>query len=366
MRVLHVASSLNRVSGVANVILNYYRQLKDKVIFDFLLFDKYEDSFCDEVKNYGSKVYFIPKFGILSYGQYKKKIKTFFDMHAKEYDVIHLHELMNQRVIILFAHKYGLKVIVHSHGQYPGIKLVGLKKGLRNKFLLRGFDKHADRYLACSEHAARALKHAKHISILKNGIDVSRYTDSEDLRKEFNINDNTFVIGSAGRITYVKNPLAVVEIFNLYHDMNADSVLLVVGSGDMLEDMKRKVKQCGIENDVIFAGNRSDMARVLKTFDCFVMPSYNFEGLPVVLVEAQACGLPCFVSDNVPKEANIINNMIFLSINESSYKNWVDRINHSGRKGKEECLAKFRENGYDLSLSADNLLDIYKECSGVF
>ena len=171
MKVLQVLSSLNTLSGIANVVINYYRLIKDEVTFDFLLYSEVLDSMSDEAKHYGANIYYIPKFGITSYGNYKKQIAEFFALHATEYDLVHIHELMSQRIIIPTAHKYGLKVVIHSHGEYPGRKLVGTVKAIRNKFLLKGFDVNADRYLACGELAATAFRRQKNVTVLKNGVE---------------------------------------------------------------------------------------------------------------------------------------------------------------------------------------------------
>ena len=137
MRVLQILSSLNRISGVANVVMNYYRMLKDKVTFDFLLYGEVEDSFAEEAESYGSKLYYLPKFGIASYGKYKKNIKKLLDEHGAEYDVVHIHELMSQRIIIPIAHEHGLKDVIHSHGPYPDRKMVGFLKLSEISFYLK-------------------------------------------------------------------------------------------------------------------------------------------------------------------------------------------------------------------------------------
>lgn len=361
MKVLQVLSSLNRLSGVANVVMNYYRMLNEKVTFDFLLYGDVEDSFVQEAENYGSKIYYISKFNIKTYGKYKKEIDRFFDEHCKEYDIVHVHELMSQRVIIKNAHKHGLKVIIHSHGPYPDRKMVGILKAIRNRFLLSGFDKNADFYLACSEHAGTAFKHQKNVTILKNGVDVKRYINGSTMRSELGISDKTFAVGCVGRITEQKNPAGIIDIFARVYKQNNDSVLIMAGSGDgdSLGIVKSRIREYGLDGNVKLIGNCKTVPQLMRSLDAFFMPSL-WEGLPVVLVEAQAAGLPCFCSENIPKEGNLTGNTQFISL-DTDYSVWADNI-LSGRKISEEQVKQgFVKTGYDLGENAETLLTIYRK-----
>lgn len=359
MRVLQVLSSLNRMSGVANVVMNYYRLLKDKLTFDFLLFSEMPSSFTEEAKSYGSNVWFIPKFGLGTYGKYKKQIDTLFKEHQGEWDAVHIEEILSQRIILPIAHKYGMKVIMHSHGPYPGIKMVGIARGLRNKFLLHGFDTKADFYLACSEHAATAFRKTKNAIVLKNGVDYKRYFFGADMREELGLDSGTLAIGCVGRICKQKNPAAFIKIFAAVKERRQNSVLVIAGDGDeqYVSLLKKITHEYGLDNSVKMIGRCERVPELMRSLDALLMPSL-WEGLPVVLVEAQAAGLPCVCSDNVSREADLIGNVTFLSLSDSD-STWADALLNGKKADAEQIRAGFVRNGYDLETNADILLDIY-------
>ncbi|MCX4313391.1 MAG: glycosyltransferase [Clostridia bacterium] len=361
MRVLQVLSSLNRISGVANVVMNYYRMIHDKIEFDFLLYAPVQDSFAEEAESMGARLYYIPKFTALSFGKYKKKVKEFFKAHGGEYDIVHIHELMSQRIIMPIAHRCGIKVVMHSHGPYPDRKMVGLVKSVRNRFLLSGFDKNADYYLACSKHAATAFKARKDVKVLKNGVDVKRYMHGDNMRGELGIDDNTFVVGSVGRITAQKNPLAIIDIFAAVHSLNNNSMLVLAGDGDdeSISLIKRRIAENNIQDNVMMLGNCKTVPKLMRGFDAFLMPSL-WEGLPVVLVEAQAVGLPCFCSENIPQEADLIGNMVYIDLSDD-YKVWAENILNGHRASESQVLDGFIKTGYDLNSNSAELLNIYDE-----
>ena len=363
MRVLQVLSSLNRLSGVANVVMNYYRLVEEKVKFDFLLYGEVEESFAEEVERYGSRIYYIPKFGIASYRRYQKEIKKFFREHGNQYEIVHIHEIMSQRVILPIAKKCGLKVVMHSHGPFPDSKMVGFAKAMRNRFLLKGFDRNADYYLACSAHAAKAFKRQKQVTVLNNGVDIDRYIDVPDLRNELGISKDAFVVGCVGRITRQKNPTAIIEIFSEVKKIDGGSLLVVAGSGDDgMAEMAAAVKQHNLDNSVKFIGNCKTIPALMKSLDAMLMPSL-WEGLPVVLVEAQAAGLPCYCSDNIPQEANLTGNVKFLSL-ETGFDIWAKEIRSGHRISRQEIYDGFLKTGYELKHNAEVLLDIYREVAG--
>lgn len=364
MKILQILSSLNRISGVANVVMNYYRLLKDKVVFDFILYGEVEDSLTKEAESYGSTIYYIPKFSMTTYGKYKKQIDEFFAKHAAEYDLVHIHELMSQRVIIPIAHKYGLKVVIHSHGEYPGRKLVGTVKAIRNRFLFKGFDVNADYYLACGELAAAAFKRQKNVTVLKNGVDIRRFYNAGNLRDEYGISKKTFVVGSAGRIVYQKNPFDIIKIYAAVHRKYPDSVLLMAGEADdpgYMRQVKEVIHKENVEDSVKLIGNCSRMPELMNSFDVFLIPSL-FEGLPVTAVEAQAAGLPCFCSENISQETNISGNVKFLPLS-LSHDEWADAILASKKISKEEVVSTFTQRGYNLESNAETLLEIYRHVS---
>ena len=165
--------------------------------------------------------------------------------------------------------------------------------------------------------------------VVNNAIKVEDFIYNENTRKsirdEFNINESTLLIGNVGRLHFQKNQMFLLEIFSEMHKTNSDTKLMIVGSGDLLEKLKNKARELNIQNSVIFTGQRDDIPQLMSAFDGFVLPSV-FEGLGIVLVEAQAAGLPCFTSEGVvPQEANISPLLSYISLKKSA-KEWAETI----------------------------------------
>lgn len=225
---------------------------------------------------------------------------------------------------------------------------------------------YATHYLGCSDKAldwmykytgvrSRAL-------MVNNGIDCEQYAFKKnvraEVRKEFSIDADDFVIGHVGRFIPLKNQGFLVDIVDELHKTMPSAKLLLVGEGDTMDEIKAKVSDKGLEKSVIFTGVRSDVARLMQAMDIFVMPSW-FEGLPVSLVEAQAAGLPVVASESISHDSDITENILFKSINES-VEEWVESI----VKWKEKCgrpnnIEKIKKAGFDSKTTVKQLVKIY-------
>ena len=158
------------------------------------------------------------------------------------------------------------------------------------------------------------------VYILNNAINLEKFKFDEHVRtvkrKKLEIDDNTLVVGHIGRFVTVKNHFFLIDIFNEIHKKNKNSILVLVGQGPLLEQVKEKVKDLGLEKKVKFLGHRNDVNELYQIFDVFIMPSF-YEGLPVVGVEAQANGLLCIFSDAMTKETKLLEQTTFLNLEES-------------------------------------------------
>ena len=158
-----------------------------------------------------------------------------------------------------------------------------------------------------------------------------------------------------------KNHSFLIEIFKKINDRNEDSVLLLIGDGELRLSIEKKVKDFLLTDNVIFAGVRSDIPELLQAIDVFVFPSL-FEGLPVTLIEAQASGLYCIVSDSITKEVKITDSIEFISL-DHSLNHWTNRIlNYRYVSNREDYCKKVKENGYDINTVATWLQDFYLNC----
>lgn len=307
IRVLQVLGGLNR-GGAETMVMNLYRDIdRNKIQFDFIKHTESKCAYDDEIKELGGRIYSIPKYKVYNHFQYKKAWNNFFKKHP-EYKIIHGHVRSTATIYLKIAKKYGLYAIAHSHSTSSG---KGIKAIIKNmlQFRIRYI---TDYFMGCSKEAnewlyGKKIANSEKCIILHNAIDVEKYTYNEDirnkLRKELNIKEDEMVVGNIGRFSYMKNHKFLIDIFEkLCKTENCK--LLLVGDGELKNDIQNIVKNKHLESKVIFTGVRSDVNEILQAMDIFVMPSI-FEGLPVTLIEAQASGVPSLITNIITKEVDI-------------------------------------------------------------
>lgn len=349
--------------GVESVIMNYYRNIdKEKIHFDFMCVND-QMAYEEDVQNSNSVVY---KIGSKAKNpiKYKKNIKKFFKENSKRYDAIWFNvcTLVNIDALKL-AKKYGIATrIIHSHNSNMDY---GFVKNFIHKFNKLRLKKYANVYWACSDVAAEYLfGDNKNYKVINNAINVDEFCYNADLRKKvratFNINDSTLVVGNVGRFDEQKNHKFLINIFNEIYKENKDSMLMLVGTGPLENEVRDKVKELGIENNILFLGKRNDVNSLYQAMDVFCLPSL-YEGLPVVGIEAQASGLLCFFSDTITNKLKIIETSKFESIEEHPQK-WSESITKAlvgfERKNVKE---EIKENGYDIKEEANSLEKVLEE-----
>ena len=367
IRVLHVVATVSINSGVMSFIMNYYRNInRENVQFDFLCWLKSDNIYVDEIKRLGGNVYYIPKPGLSK--EYREKIVEFFKNQASKYNILHLHEVYLNMFIPPIARKYGIKhTIAHSHTTMFSDKKLN---AMRNRLLCLPIKKKVSNYFACSEAAGRLLYGKKYIEmgkvkIINNAIDCEKYQYNENIRTKTRNDmklEGKFVIGHVGRFNPQKNHMFLIDIFTEVIKYKPDSVLMLIGTGPLQEQVEEKIKTKGITDKVMLLKHRSDIPDLLQAMDVFVLPSI-FEGLGIVLIEAQASGLKCITSDVVPSEAKVTNNLIYRSLNLSAL-DWAKTIieSHSDFKRVNEIKA-VKEAGYDIKTEAEKLERIYLSIS---
>ena len=322
--------------GVESVIMNYYRHLDhSKVQFDFICDEDSTRIPYDEIKKLGGRVFLVPKYQNLS--KYLKALEKLFK--ENQYRIVHSNINTLSVFPLYAAKKAGVPIrISHSHSTSNP------KEWKRNliKNILRPFSKrYATDYFACSEVAGRYLFGNKafdrgEVKIIHNAIDVEKFKFDEvarkKLRKEFGIKDSTVVIGHVGRFVQQKNHTFLVDVFNEYHKKNLDSKLLLVGSGPLEDEIKKKVERLGFKDSVLFLGQRDDINKLYSVMDIFCLPSL-YEGLPVVGVEAQAAGLPTIFSNRISEEVIVSSYAKIVSIQDTGF--YIEKINNATRSIKK-------------------------------
>jgi len=328
--------------GVESVVMNYYRHIdRTKIQFDFLCDEDSTNIPYKEIEQLGGRVILIPPYQKVF--KYQKELIRIFK--ENNYKIVHSHINTLSVFPLRAAKKAGVKVrIAHSHST------TNKKEWKKNllKQILRPFSKvYATDYMCCSELAGRWLFGDKaydsgKVYLLNNAIDLDKFKYNESLRKEkrkeLGISDDTLVIGHIGRFVAQKNHDYLIDIFNEVLKKNNNSILLLVGQGPLMEEIKNKVKELKLNDSVRFLGQRNDVNELYQAFDVFCLPSL-YEGLPVVGVEAQASGLLCILSNAMTKETKVLDITKFISLNNTP-KDWADSILDDVKKYKRIDTSK--------------------------
>lgn len=354
LRVLQVVTYMGR-AGLETMLMNYYRHIdREKVQFDFLVHRDFKADYDNEILSLGGKIYHVPILNPFS-EEYWRKESEFFQIHP--YKIVHSHLDCMSAYPLRNAKKAGVPIrIAHAHSKSQDKNLKYPIKLLSKRFISH----YANHLFACGKEAGEWMFSGKSFEILNNAIDVSVYSYDEnvrsELRKEFSIEDK-FVIGHIGRFNPPKNHSFLLDVFAEYHKNHKESVLLLVGEGEGMADIKEKVKKLNLQDTVIFTGIRTDVNRILQAMDVFVFPSI-YEGFPVTMVEAQAAGLPCLMSNQVPVECMITDLVEVNSLSEPLEK-WVENIEKLRMLERKDRSKFVIEAGYDIKSNAERLQEFY-------
>lgn len=348
--------------GVEAVVMNYYRHIdRNKIQFDFICDSDSTNIPYDEIEELGGRVIIVPPYQKIF--EYQKKLMEIFK--ENRYTIVHSHISTMSMFPLRIAKKAGVPIrIAHSHSTTNKAEW---KKNLM-KQVLRPFSKvYANNYFACSELAGRWLFGDKtfeqgKVTVINNAIDLDKFKYIEKIgqekRKELKIKKSTVVIGHIGRFVAQKNHTFLIDIFNEIHKKYSDSVLLLVGQGPKVEEIKEKVKLLNLTNAVKFLGQRNDVNELYQVFDVFLLPSL-YEGLPVVGVEAQATGNLCYLSNDMTKETKVLDSTVFMSLTSTPDK-WADNILASIKEYKKQDTKKeISAYGFDIVVEAKKLEKIY-------
>lgn len=359
IRVLHVVTHMNR-GGLETMIMNYYRNVdRSKVQFDFLTHrpDGEKKDYDDEIIELGGKIFHISRLNPFSLS-YKNQLKKFFKEHG-EYKIIHVHQDCLSGIVLKIAKQCNIPVrIAHCHSSNQDFNL----KYIIKLFFKGTIKKYATDMFACGEVAGRWMFGKKtQFKVISNAIDVENYRfdplKRSNIRNKLKISKSTLVIGLVARFSIVKNQFFLLKIFDSIHRNNPDSKVIFVGNGDTLNEVKQLALEKGLEEDVLFLGLRTDVPDLLQAFDFFVMPSL-YEGLPVSIVEAQAAGLKCFISDKVPLDCAITNLVKQISLSEDS-EVWADCICSEFPYERMETNSILIDKGFDIKGNAKFLEEYY-------
>lgn len=366
VRILNLFTIMNR-GGAETMVMNYYRKIdKSKVQFDFMVHRQERGAYDDEIEAMGGRIYRMCPIFPQNFAKYKKMLKVFFDEHP-EYKILHSH--MSELGCFAFqeAEKHGIKVkICHAHNA-PVKGSMNLKE--KGQLIFRDYFKKkmlpfTDHLFICGEEAGNWLygkENKDRFVMMNNAVDAEKFRFSsavrEEMRKEIGV-ENKLVILNVGRFNPQKNHTFIIDIFKEIKALHNDSVLLLVGNGDLQEEIKEKVKKLGLMDSVKFLGLRSDVDKILQCADVFLFPSL-YEGLPVTMVEAQSSGIKCFISDVIPQQCVLTDDVTALSLSKGA-KYWAEQIvmlkDGYERKDRYDDMVKA---DFDITSNAKWLCDFY-------
>lgn len=365
IRVLHVLGTTN-LGGAESRIMELYRCIdRSKVQFDFLVHTTEEGHYSKEIRELGGKIYSLPRFKVVNLAEYKKAIRQFFKEH-QEFVAVQGHMTSTASIYLPIAKKENPSVVTIAHARSAGVDKGA--KGYVTKLLRSSLKHKADYCFTCSEEAGIAVFGKKWVEqgnvwTIPNAIDAKRFQYNEvvrkEVREELGIQDK-FVIGHVGRFGFMKNHTYLVDIFAELCKSREDMALVLIGKGEEEATIHDKLKALGIEDKVLFLGNKFDVERYYQAFDYFVFPS-TFEGLPGSVVEAQAAGLHCLISDRITREVALTDLVSYRSIEEEP-KLWAEEILRNAReaflrKDMQEAIAK---KDFDVNTQAARMEEFYR------
>lgn len=354
--------------GIESFLMNYYRNIdKNKFHFDFLCIMMEKIAYEDELKERGSCIYHISS-KRKGWVKYKKQIFSFFKENAYKYDVIwvNVNSLANIDFFKL-AKKFGInRRIVHSHNSSNmGGKINLILHNIHKKII----SKYATDFWACSQAAAEWFYEGKirdSVEIINNAIDVSKYCFCEKKRREVRETlgwQNEVIWGNIGRLHFQKNQLYILDLLKEYIKVNPNTKLVLVGEGPDEPLLYDKINEYKLNEYVKIMGAQEDIQAYLSAFDIFVFPS-KFEGLSVVVLEAQANGIPIVASEDAINKTIMWNRNIYLFKLTERINAWccgIDKALEYGRISKENSVKCFYDNGYIINDAVKRLEQIFAE-----
>lgn len=359
IRVLEIVTDMGR-GGIETMLMNYYRHLnRNAVQMDFLVHRQKRAVYDDEIESLGGKIYQMPPLNPFG-SEYLKKMNAFFCSH-REYRIIHSHLDCMAGVPLRIAKQHGVPVRIahaHSSSQTKNIKYplkVLFKHDISNQ---------ATQLFACGQVAGEWMFSGSPFTVMHNAIDSAMFLYNPDVREAvrkelFPHDSNALVIGHVGSFWTPKNHLFLLDIFQEIHKQEPNSVLLLVGTGGLMDAVREKAKNMRLQDYVYLVGDRKDVYRVMQAMDIFILPSL-FEGLPVTMIEAQAAGLPCFISDKVPLECKITDLVTQIPL-QASAAQWAEQILTMRYIERRDTSSEIAAAGFDIVASAQWLQDFYLE-----
>lgn len=352
LRVLHVITGMGS-GGAEMFLMNMYRNMnKNKIVFDFLL-QSDQNIFKEELESYGSRIFTVPP-----YYKHPMQNRTELKEILREgYQIVHVHANALMYILpIIYAKKAGIPCrIMHSHNT----SLLYKWALPYHKFNKRRVEKYATHRFACSQEAGEWMFNSNFI-VIRNAVDLNRFAFNEKLRtqyrQELGVSKDDLVIGQIGRLSHTKNQDFTLDVLSSLRKKVKNCRLLFVGEGTGEQALRDKTCNMDLEENVEFLGVRSDVNQLINAFDILMLPSL-YEGLPVVMIEAQANGITVFCSTNITVESVYADNIHRLSL-DLGPETWAENILNS-QIYRRDNSKELKEAGFDIQYEAKKLQDFY-------
>jgi len=366
IKVVQVLGRLDRggiETWLKDVIVNYD---KNKFHIDFILMKEGNGAYDDIVKQYGSMLHIIP----LSLGLFRFGLCLYKKLRSEKYDVVHAHPHFFCGFVCMIAFFARVQCrISHSHSDTLNTqRKSSILKKIYYELQRVLISLFSTRKIACSDDAGYALFRNKRYEIIYCGVDFGKFREKknlivrENILSQYQISPDAIVIGHVGRYSYPKNHTFLIDIFSEIVKQVPNSYLFLIGEGELKKNIELKVEKLHLDN-VVFLGGRDDVNLFMKhIFDIFLFPSL-YEGLGLVLLEAQAAGLRCLISDTIPREVNLINESVCeypLDKNSKEWANELIKLLNSRKNISDENISSILEKSpFSINYSINSLQNLY-------
>lgn len=352
IRILQMIGSLE-IGGSQTFVMNIYRKInREEIQFDFIIDKDGPSPYKHEIKKMGGKVYRLPTFKGTNINEITKSWDEFLCLHP-EYKIIHFHVRSYSSILIPIAKRCGVFTIQHSHSTSDA----NLGHSFVKRMLEFPLRFQANYLMACSDEAGQwlfgknVLKKTNYKTI-KNAIDGEKFYFNSlvrnEVRKELNLENECFVLGNVGRMTPQKNHSYILKIFKEVLNQKKNSRLLLVGDGVLKEKIYNEAKELNIVDKCLFVGARTDAYRLYQAMDVFLFPSL-WEGLGIVAVEAQASGLPCVASTEVPNSADIGAGLFTRLSLDDPIEDWTNALLKNEKFERKRENIALEQSGYEIN-----------------
>lgn len=361
IRILQIVTQMNR-AGLENRLMDIYRNIdRGRVQFDFYTCRKEIGSFDDEIKAMGGKVYYSDPLDLKGIHWISRRFKSFLLDHI-EYKIVHCH--LNQWCGLVLKGAKQANVPVRIAHSRTSLQKLNAKNFIKN-FVKLSTNRYATHYFAVSRKAGEWLFGKKmldsgKVEVWPNAIDCKKFIFNPQMRERMRMtlglgNDLTLI--HVGNLRPEKNHSFLFHVFKQVLEKQPSAKLILVGrdmSDGAIQSLAREIH---IDQSVQFLGSRSDVPDLLQAGDVFVFPSL-YEGFPGAVLEAEAAGLPCVISDTITDEVCITNNVKQLPLGD--IRPWVEEIIKAVQYERKDTSSQLYRAGYDITTLTEKLMGFYE------